>query len=232
VAVGVDNDGQPVALRGDPAKWTPAEVKLLAVGASFGGGGSLNAVSCASSTKCVAVGSDKASRLLVLSGNPASWGSSDLKSIELNGAQSAMSDLTSVACASMTSCIAVGSEGKSPLALVGDPSSWGPGQAFSVDIPAPATDAIGGYSPGGVDTDGSFSSVSCSSATECLAVGGDESGDPIFIQGNPAKCAGQSVERPVEESSFNMASFGATECIGSVCYVAGRTTAGLYLAKL
>ncbi len=233
VAVGSDRSGQPIALRGNPATWTGSQVTLFTLGAAFDKGGSFNAVTCATQSSCVAVGSDSADHVLVLSGNPATWSDADMKSFSLATALGATGDLNSIACTSTTSCVAVGGDGeKDPLVLVGDPATWGAAQAFSAGVPAPTTDTVGGYSTGGVDTNGSFASVSCSSSTQCVAVGGDGSGDPILIDGNPSTWEGQSIQRLAAGSSFYMASLGASECVGSVCYVAGRTTSGLYVAKL
>lgn len=233
VAVGSDTAGQPIVLRGDPSNWTASEVKPVTLGASFDKGGSLNAVTCASTTECVAVGSDSADDGLVLSGNPASWSSTNVKALVLSKSLGTTGDLNAVTCTSITSCVTVGEDGKSdPLVLVGDPATWGAAQAFSVAVPPPAPGAVSGYTLGGVDTHGSFSSVSCSSATQCFAVGGDGSGAPLVIQGNPAKWDGQTIERPVGGSAFDMGNFGASACVGSVCYVAGRTTGGVYVAKL
>lgn len=233
VVVGSDRADQPIVLWGDPANWTASEVKPIALGASFDKGGTLNAVTCASMNACVAVGSDSADHVLVFSGNPATWSSADVKALVLSKALGTTGALNAVTCTSVTSCITVGEDGESdPLVLVGDPATWGAAQAFNVAVSQAAPDAVGGFTVGGVDTQGSFSSVSCSSATQCFAVGGDGAGAPVFIQGNPTKWEGQSIERPVGASSFDVASFGGSACVGSVCYVAGRAIGGVYLAPL
>ena len=58
IAVGDDENGQPLVLAGDPASWGTAQAYEIALGPTFGPGGVLYSVTCTSSSSCAAVGRD------------------------------------------------------------------------------------------------------------------------------------------------------------------------------
>lgn len=139
----------PLAEAWNGNRWTP-EIPPSPAGAA---GGQLNAVSCASASKCTAVGSFSTTA-----------GGSPIELIEVWSAgswqvqaapQPSDSALAGVSCGSLTACVAVGSSANHTLAEVWNGSSW--------TIESPPDPSGAGSSQ--------LNSVSCSSATVCTAVG-------------------------------------------------------------
>ena len=143
--------------------------------ATLGGFGVLTSVSCTSATSCTAVGGGL-NNILILSGNPATWALGDVREIS-SATLGGYAALYSVSCTSATSCTAVGNDAyQNILTLAGNPSSW----AFS-DVREISSATLGGYA--------SLNSVSCTSATNCTAVGYDGAPGLTVITGNPATWA-------------------------------------------
>ena len=130
-----------------------------------GGGAMLNAVSCVSSTDCMAVGEslvfnttigNLVEHPLAESWNGTAWTTVPTPALAHSGAT-----LSGVSCTSASSCMAVGSEGfpRNPTEFT-LAESWN-GTAWSfVSTPRPLT-------PGGT----ALNQVSCTSAAACMAVG-------------------------------------------------------------
>jgi hypothetical protein len=175
VAVGLDLGYQPLSLTGDPSTWGVGQAKEVTLPATlneFHFGSDLSAVSCTSSTFCVAVGGDGNTQPLVLAGDPATWTASQAREITLGGAFGAIfSFLSSVSCTSPTSCVAVGTDGNfEPFLLVGNPATWTQAQATEINL----------------DAGGELDSVTCQSASSCVAVGTDGNFEPFSLSGDPS----------------------------------------------
>lgn len=179
-AVGWDNNLQPSFLTESDGAWgTPTEISGLA-----GGNGALLSVSCTSATDCTAVG-----YYVTVNGNGAydqsfyatesggTWGSATDISFGGDGSL----NLNSVSCTSATNCTAVGAG-----ALYGYPED-APYEPYYVTESAgtwgSATEIPG--SPGGTrlsgGVNGSLNGVSCTSATNCTAVGYDGNSLPMYV---------------------------------------------------
>ena len=130
------------------------------------GEGELTSVSCATPTACVAAGQDYAGPTLAdnlpiyaagtQSGGVWTWTQSTDIAPDVNGGGA----LTSVSCASATSCVALGEDGDSQntySAGVETAGTW----SWSALSPIPSDGLINPYE----------STLSCASATSCIAVG-------------------------------------------------------------
>lgn len=228
VAVGYDysgNYGQPIVLAGDPATWSAAQVQRIPLGFAFGAGGSLESVACTSSTECVAVGydynGDFSGEPIVLAGDPATWGAPQLKEIKLDEAAGSSGSLWSVACTSSTSCLAVGNNAsRQPFVLSGDPSSWGPAQAYEVTLGS----AFGSR--------GSAVSVTCGSSSSCVAVGWDGKDQPLVLAGDPSTTwtAAQAREITLGAGFGSGGYLDSVSCASpSTCAVTGSDVTGMPL---
>jgi hypothetical protein len=178
VAAGYDynGNGQPIVLAGDPSTWGVAQAHEIALGSAFGSGGALWSVACTSSTSCLAVGNDQQHQPFVLSGNPSSWGAAQAYEVTLGSGFGSKGSVYSVSCPSSSSCIAVGRDGNSqPLMLAGDPSTtWTAAQAAEISLGP------------GFGSGGELDSVSCTSSSTCVATGGDATGQPLLLAGDPS----------------------------------------------
>ncbi len=162
-------------------------------------GGILEGVSCSSASQCAVVGQDIGNQPLVLAGDPSSWGLAQMSEITLGSSfgndTSFGSDISGVTCASSTACVAVGDDANDqPLMLVGNPATWGPAQAREVAL---------GKSFGGPGS--SLSSISCTSASACVAVGDDGNLMPLVFVGNPATWGTAQAREITLGSSFGFA---------------------------
>jgi hypothetical protein len=121
----------------------------------------LSALSCVSETMCVAVGRYQqglvpTQGLLIETMSGTTWTASTIP--EVAGGGSALFGLNSVSCSSLTTCVAVGSDGVEQIIETLNGSTW----TQSVP-PLPP-------SPFGTDT-GDLFSVGCPSPTSCVAMG-------------------------------------------------------------
>jgi hypothetical protein len=181
VAVGQDGNDQPLVLMGNPSTWTAAQAREITLGAAFGSGGSLDGLTCTSSTSCVAVGYDDSGDFgqpIVLTGNPSAWSAAQVRDLALGAAFGDGGSLESVTCTSPTACVAVGSDYTGnigdPIVLAGDPATWVAAQVREVTLGA-------SFGSGGL-----LWSLACTSATSCLAVGNDGNNQPLVLSGDPA----------------------------------------------
>lgn len=150
-----------------PGCWTAVQAPLPAGGTAANPQEFLRSVVCPSVSNCVAVGhyidASNNQQGLMVTGSGASWGATEAPLPANAAAAPPGVELNSVACASATSCTAVGdytdsSGNQQGLVLTGSGTSWAASEA-----PLPA-DASG--SPGA-----DLSSVSCPSASSCIATG-------------------------------------------------------------
>jgi hypothetical protein len=183
VAVGKYNStsGEPaLILTGSGANWSPTEGPAPAGASSQS---SLTSVACPSASSCVASGyyyrSTSGTQMngLLVTGSGKNWTG---HKAQLPGPANSdpSADLQWVACPSLTSCVAAGSyedskEAQQGLLVSGSKSNWAPTKA-----PAPA-----GY------LDAELDSVSCPSATSCVAVGhyDDSAGGPGMLDTKSGK---------------------------------------------
>jgi hypothetical protein len=150
-AVGARSSGMTLAEHWNGRHWTAKTTKHT---------GELDGVSCPATGNCTAVGWNNASKVLAAHWNGKSW--SDESAVSPQPA----SFLQSVSCPSSTACIAVGTAGtysgsalaSAPLAEQWNGSSW---TALTVPDPFPSGNLA------------ELNSVSCTSATSCMAVGDD-----------------------------------------------------------
>lgn len=221
VAVGSDNKGQPLVLRGNPATWRAGLARQITLGTAFGHGGRLSSIHCTSATACVAVGASTKNEPLEFHGNPASWSAANARQLTLGTAFGKGGFLSSVTCATTTSCIGVGEDDESvPLVVTGNPVSWTVADASHVRITtAPGT--VEGFSSLLRSVDGSLDGVSCKSSASCVAIGYDEYEAPILASGSPAAVAHGAAGRPHELASFVDGSFDAIGCVAGDCFVVG-----------
>lgn len=193
-AVGLDIGYQPLTLAGDPSSWGAGQLRALALPQTFNGygdGSALLAITCTSSTSCVAVGGDGNDEPLVLTGNPATWTASAAREITLGVGLGGGGYFASVTCTSSTACVAVGIDGRGqPVTVVGDPATWTAAQAREQTLGA--TFGSGAY----------LYSVACTSSSACVAVGRDRHRMPIVLSGNPSSWLGTQVREVTLGSAF------------------------------
>jgi beta-lactamase family protein/fibronectin type III domain protein len=172
VAVGADASGRAVVAAGAEAqgrwRWSPAS----ALPAGPGGADQLRGVSCPTATACVAVGTDGSGQGEVAVGamdrGSWRWGAPTTLAPDLT----AGGTLASVSCPTATTCVAVGSDAASQGIVTtgarrGAAWSWTPAEPI-------APDGTGS---------GTLASVSCGSASSCVAVGVDAGSDGIVTAG-------------------------------------------------
>ena len=156
VAVG-QTDEAPLAEVWNGTSWTIEDVPTTAVIAVLGG------VSCASADQCMAVGSavslkktgELAEEAFAVAWNGAAW--TQTKAPKISGSMGA--SLASVSCLAAGTCEAVGSyenESAEPTTLA---ESWN-GTSWVAQVTAPTGSSYSG-----------LNSVSCVSASDCIAVG-------------------------------------------------------------
>jgi hypothetical protein len=163
--------------------------------------GTLNGVSCVSSTSCEAVGSfgsSGATQTLAEFWNGVTW----MIQPTPNPAGASSSSLDGVFCSSTDTCVAVGGDsdshgGESPLAETWNGASW---TIQSVPLPA-----------GGLG--GNLDSVSCSSPTSCAAVGdyadSANTPQPLADRWNGTTFSSETVPLPAGATT---STFGAVAC--------------------
>ena len=164
-AVGNDGNGWPFTVTETSAGWgTPIDVSPP------GGSGTFAAVSCTSPTDCTAVGSGDGDRLpFAATETSAIW---TFTNVTPPGSGPTSGSFTSVSCTAATvpgdpaNCTAVGFDAtdNQPIAVTGSAGTWG----TPIEV-----------SPTGGS--GLFSAVSCTSATDCTAVGIDVGSNNPFI---------------------------------------------------
>jgi len=178
----------------------------------------LDALSCPSAARCVAVGRSSrtyadsltgASKALVLTWSGASW--SIVTTPDPSGEYGRR--LSAVSCASASSCVAVGFDETDPhLGGQGNMliESWD-GMTWSVVVSAAA--------PLGSIVGGSLSGVSCSAASSCVAVGWDADG-PLAERWDGATWSQLTDPEPVGADPADL--WGITCSSASSCVAVGR----------
>ena len=208
VAVGSDDNGQPIVLTGNPTSWNSIyEISLM--DPSFNGTpttGTLQSVSCVSETFCVAVGDDQNYEPDVVWGDPTSWVPADVYE------SPDIAVYEGVSCTSETFCVAVGYDDSDfPVLETGDPSTW------STITPAQLVDVVTGS--GGLDA------VTCTSETNCVAVGGigGYPGEPLIYSGDPSTWTSSSgLEITLSSPDWSGGGLNAVSCTGpSTCVAVG-----------
>jgi uncharacterized repeat protein (TIGR02543 family) len=191
-AVGIDGNGEPLVLTGNPSSWTASNATEITLGSGFSSIGHLYAISCASAATCTAVGYDGHDQPLVLTGNPSSWTASNATQITLGSGFGSSGYLEAISCASATTCTAVGIDGNNqPLVLTGNPSSWTASNATEITLGS------------GFGSNGSLRAISCTSAATCTAVGYDGHDQPLVLTGNPSSWSASNATEITLGSGFS-----------------------------
>jgi hypothetical protein len=149
-AVGVRDNGMTLAEHWNGRKWSAVATKH---------DGSLNGVSCPATGNCTAVGSNANGKALAAHWNGKSWSDQSAANPQQ------ISLLGSVSCTAVKACVAVGTGGtmsSSAISLGPIAEQWTAGKWAALTVPDPG--ATGDFVE--------LSSVSCTSATSCMAVGG------------------------------------------------------------
>ena len=226
VAVGsyVDSDGfgQGLLLTGSGSSWKPAEAPLPG-DASSTANPQVNAVACGSTGQCVAVGEYASTNWqgLLLTDSGGSWKAARAP-LPPNATSTGpfAADVLSVACPSPSSCAAVGyyfdSSGQvQGLLLTDSGGSWKPKEA---PLPVNGTPGEGGAAT-------ALDSVSCPTASDCVAVGGyDSSGAAQGLIETGRGTSWTPAEAPLPsdaESGVNGVNLNSVACVSSSECVAG-----------
>jgi len=157
MAVGDRLSGQTLAEHWNGRKWSAVTTKHL---------GELAGVSCPATGNCTAVGTNSGGKVLAAHWNGKAW------SDESPASPDQVNVLGGVSCPVTTDCVAVGTAGSATstaLDLAPLAEQWAGGKWAVLTVPDPA--------PAGDITE--LNSVSCTSATNCMAVGdySDQAGD-------------------------------------------------------
>jgi CHAP domain len=192
----------------------------LPADAGSGGYAYLESVACPSKTKCVAVGhyldsSDTWQGLIeTLSGG--SWKATEV-TLPGNADGNPNAQLTSVACPSTTSCVAVGyyNDSTSALLVTGSGTNW-----TATEAPLPADAKSGPYAY--------LTSVACPSTTSCVAVGGYNGGSggassELIVAGAGSLWTATGAPLPLNGLSFYNASWPAVACMSASSCVTAWT---------
>lgn len=211
VAVGESNDGRnsyPLLLRWDGISWAIAQ-ELLATP------GRLRSVSCASATRCMAIGSGSEGRPIALKWDGNAWSDSGLPLLPSDN------KLNAVSCPTETLCVSVGSFMRllpigmeaGALTLLWDGSTWA-----STENPL----SYRRYNVG-------LSGVSCSNAISCTAVGvfegdgSESSGRSLILDWNAGAWSMTQNPRVLDRGS----ELYAISCSSTTtCVVVGRSGLG------
>ena len=183
-AIGTDGNNQVIVFTGNPTTWTSASPTEATINSSLGGQANLTSVSCATASSCTAICTYINGISMTFTGNPINWtgdtgswssSSAQAREITFGSAFGASGELTSVSCATATSCTAIGTDGNGlAVALTGNPATWTDSNAHEI-----ALDSTYGNYP-------NFASISCVSAVQCTAAGSDGNSEPFILTGNPA----------------------------------------------
>jgi hypothetical protein len=174
----------------------------------------LHAVSCASETACTAVGSETGSPgLLAERWNGTEWSNENLPA-PTGREPDLEANVYAVSCSSATACMAVGAVINAEGGWEAFSESWN-GTAWSVD---PMVSPAAGIPEAG---NAEALSVSCTSATECTAVGlfSDHAWTMFAERWDGTKWSLQSIPAPVTEGKpteqsrlYGVSCYSATEC--------------------
>ena len=194
IAVGSGVAG-PLAERWNGERWALQKTPKLALGNEPEVRG-LSAVSCSSAGACTAVGTGPSYAPLIERWNGRRW------SLQKLSANSFPSELTSVACAAATSCVAAGDAGLERW----DGRDWR-------HQPIQTSNAW---------VDFSLSSVACASTSACMTVGDSEYGDcnsagcnqhPLVERWNGVRWTRLAVPKLPNETLYTVTCSASTNCI-------------------
>jgi len=222
VAAGYYNDSsgeQGLLLTGSGTSWTATKAPAPA-GATADPSTMVNWVTCPSASSCVAVGSyaDSAGNVqgLLLTGSGTSWTATEAP---LPSGDQTPAGLDSAACASPSSCVAVGSYDDSSgnvqgLLLTGSGTSW---TATEAPLPAGARDDPNTLSV-------YVRAVTCVSVSSCVAVGNyaDDAGDGYGLLLTGSGTSWTATEAPLPAGADPVADLDSVVCpSASSCVAVG-----------
>jgi hypothetical protein len=166
VAVGTSDRAEPLVENWNGSQWS------LAQAANGSGYSLLQSISCPSPSSCVAVGHDDQGGKQIPIAESFDGGVWHLMTSPMAPTGAQYTSLDSVWCASATDCVAVGSsqDGSGRLSTLAE--TWD-GSAWSIKTSPPAQSASTGT--GGLGS--RLTSLSCLSATACIAIGYEGSAD-------------------------------------------------------
>ena len=138
---------------------------------------SLNSLTCPSRTECVAVGASLEHRGVAITGHLKKgawqWSKSITMANESGAANLPTVALNSVACVSVSNCVAVGSDLTNSINVTTFTTNGG--RSWAPDTASPSDGSlVGGYRS-------QLSSVSCNTATTCVAVGSDATAHAVVV---------------------------------------------------
>ena len=204
MAVGARLSGMTLAEHWNGRKWSALTTKH---------DGALESVSCPATRNCTAVGSNNAGKALAAHWNGQAWSDQSAAS------PGQLTLLAGVSCPAAQDCVAVGTGGtvtSSALDLAPAAEQWTGGKwaVLTVPDPAPAGDLA------------ELNSVSCSSATTCMAVGDymDQAGttDTAFTE----QLAGPAWTVLTTPSAATFSALGSVSCSSPVhCVAVGASSA-------
>ncbi len=210
IAVGLDGDNQAVSSVGIELgvtwTWSPSreiEPGLRVQTYLFG-------VACPTATSCVAVGYDGSNQSIYASAtlSQGKWYWSLLGVVSPDGSKSDY--LESVSCASATTCVAVGNNGRrEEIFTIGSEANGTWTWSRIRDMPADSSQA--GY----------LTSVSCGDSTTCVAVGYDGDGQSIDVVGDRSGTNWTwSMSSPVTSDSSGTGELNGIDCASATSCVA------------
>ena len=215
VAIGHDSSGHSVVALGSLFlnSWGWSNESDIATDAT--GIGRLTAIRCEAAVDCVAVGEDSNGLISTTTSNTGStW------SAEKPIASSTPSDsVSAVTCVSPTDCFAMGSVG---LTIYHESVLTTSTTNFGASWSAPST-----VPTSGVPSWALLSRVDCSSATHCVAIGGNSNVQSYVTTSNNAG-ATWSNESVMPQASSGVSNYFALGCPSAkTCVAVGATTTGL-----
>ncbi len=210
-----DENHETLSVLGSPLAWGSAVAHFAPATWPVA---TLAAVSCPTSTTCVAVGQSDLGQPTVWVSPPASlWHATPrVLSLARSSAFGNGGSLSSISCPSAAGCVAVGADAEGdPVVVSGAPSSWS--SASFRRLAAPRSGA-------GVQLTG----LSCVALTSCTAAG-NLGGNPMVLVGNPAAWT-TTAAIVVGHPSGSPSSLTAVSCVSATWCTAvasdGAATAG------
>lgn len=204
---------EPFATSFDGTTWSAAMAPPFPTGAASY---QLNAVSCATTTSCIAVGSmytGGVPKNIAVAWNGSTWTSLSIASL---GSPTHEDSLVSVSCPSTTFCMATGTVWNGtisiPFYVTWNGSSWS----------APSTAATNG------SLDNGLNSVSCASPTFCTAVGWFNNGTdwpPLVETWNGSAWSVSALPTPTSGTNYSL---NSVSCVSTTaCTAVGRSNSSI-----
>ena len=216
VAVGSDDDDDGIAAIGRASAAIGAWSTDVSVRSDSAGGGALTGVSCATSSSCVAVGSDDDDRPVVAVATAGRSGWTWSRDAVVGSLDAHGRALSGVSCPSPSSCVAVGSTATSQATEAVGQRADGAWRWSTTHDVAPDSTGSGG-----------FVAVSCSTPTTCLAVGTDAGGRGTYARGRPSPNGWRwSTVSPIAARVGTAVTLAAVDCASTVSCVTVGADAG------